>query len=818
MDISFNPNLPTSDNERDALQNSQSLDRRLEARSAKIGCLLATLPQIVWLAEVDGSVTNFNPRWYEYTGLTAEESLGWEFLKAIHPEECEILRDSFAASVIACYQAASNKPSSDPIECRIRGADRTYRWFIRQRTPVRGANGQILKWVGTYTLQEEPLHPVDDRVSGKGRRESSFSLFPFPFSQSNEDSPLCFKEKESSERPVELTPVLATGNQPPAKLRLREQPEGNTAQSVQQRRRNLINELSHAIIWEADATTEQFTFVSESAERLLGYPIEQWLDEPDFWVNLIHPEDRPWTLAVCRKRMFQCRDYELEYRCLAADQRVVWLRDRAFVIRDEQGQAHKRRGLMVDITIAKQAEAELHVRLRQQSAIAQLGQQALLGIPVSTLMDECLSLVCQTLEVEYCQVWELLPDGNTLKLRAGVGWRDGLVGHTQIDASANTQVGYTLQLRQPVVVEDLHSETLWQRAPWLHDHNIISGISAIIGAASSTGKGGGERERGRAGEREKASTFLTGLSIHLHRLTKAPVTPSPPHPLTPSPQPFGVLAAHTSRRRVFSDSDVDFLQSVANVLAGAMQCHQVAQDLIEAKDLLAHTTATLEKRNRELDEFAYITSHDLKAPLRAIANLSQWIEEDIADQLNQENLHQMQLLRGRVLRLEALINGLLQYSRAGRLKAEPELVDVAALLKQVIDTLKPPAQFTITIAPGMPKFITQRLPLQQVFTHLIDNAIRHHPLADGTVIIGGGEQLDTYEFAISDDGVGIAPQFHERVFAIFQTLQAKDSVENTGMGLAIAKRIVEGKGGTIRLQSQEGQGATFYFTWPKVLH
>jgi len=810
MDIPFNPNLPTSDNERDALQNPQSLDQRLEARSANFGCLLATLPQIVWLAEVDGSVTNFNPRWYEYTGLTASESLGWEFMKAIHPEECEILRDSFAASVIASYQAASNKPSIDRIECRIRGADSTYRWFIRQRTPVRGANGQVLKWVGTYTIKEEPLHRVKDRVFGKGKRESSFSLFPLPFSQSNEDSLLCFQEKESSGQPVELTPVLATSNQQSAKLWVREQPVGNTAHSVQQGRRNLVNELSHAIIWEADATTEQFTFVSESAERLLGYPIEQWLDEPDFWVNLIHPEDRQWTLAVCRKRMFQCRDYELEYRCLTADQRVVWLRDRAFVVRDEQGQAHKRRGLMVDITFAKQAQAKLHVHLRQQSAIAQLGQQALLGIPVSALMDECLSLVCQTLEVEYCQVWELLPDGNTLKLQAGVGWRDGLVGHAQIDASANTQVGYTLQLGQPMIVEDLRSETLCRSAPWLHDHNIISGISAIIGGASSTRKGGGEREN--------ALTFSTGLSIGLHLRNFDPVTPSPPHPLTPSPQPFGVLAAYTSRQRVFSQSDVDFLQSVANVLAGAMQCHQVAQDLIEAKDLLTQTKAALEKRNRELDEFAYITSHDLKAPLRAIANLSQWIEEDIADQLNQENLHQMQLLRGRVIRLDALINSLLQYSRAGRLKAEPELVDVAALLKQVIDTLKPPAQFTITIAPGMPKFITQRLPLQHVFTHLIDNAIKHHPLADGTVTIGGGEQLDTYEFAIADDGVGIAPQFHERVFAIFQTLQPKDTVENTGMGLAIAKRIVEGKGGTIRLQSQEGQGATFYFTWPKVLH
>jgi signal transduction histidine kinase len=102
-----------------------------------------------------------------------------------------------------------------------------------------------------------------------------------------------------------------------------------------------------------------------------------------------------------------------------------------------------------------------------------------------------------------------------------------------------------------------------------------------------------------------------------------------------------------------------------------------------------------------------------------------------------------------------------------------------------------------------------------VFTHLIDNAIKHHPSPEGRVEIGCQELEDAYEFSVADNGAGIAPQFHEKVFAIFQTLQARDTVENTGVGLAIAKRIVENKGGTIRLESQEGQGAKFCFTWPK---
>jgi PAS domain S-box-containing protein len=843
MDISFNPNLSTSGNDFDDLPNPQSLARRLETSEARIYGLLATLPQIVWLAQVNGSVTNFNPRWYEYTGLTASESLGWGFLKAIHPEDRDSLRQSYPASAVVSESVASKGGECDPIECRIRGSDGIYRWFIGQRMPVRDTQGQVLEWVAIYTLKDQPLYPLNDSVSDPGTgeggsgsslkraRASSFALFPFASSPSRPDFPLYSQDATSSGRRIELTPVFATGNPPPATLSRRESTLGDTTESAQHRRRNWVNELSHTIIWETDATTEQFTFVSHSAEQVLGYPVEQWLENPDFWVNLIHPEDRQWTVAVCRKKMVQDRDYELEYRCLTADQRVIWLRDRAYVIRDEQGRVHKRRGLMVDITLAKQAEVELQARLRQQVAIAQLSQQALLRTPVSTLMDECLALICQILGVEYCQVWEWLPDDNTLKLRAGVGWRDGLVGQALIDASANTQAGYTLQSGQPVVVENLRGETRFQGSPLLHEHGIRSGLSVIMGSMSLTRQPEGEEDIGNAvlgsqqeqqnsstSTQEEPPTFAPAF------LPQAPLLPclkrqypSELNCATLSPQPWGVLAAHTTRQRVFSQSDVDFLQSVANVLAGAMQSQQTDAALYEATAQLAQTTAALEKRSKELDEFAYITSHDLKAPLRAIANLSQWIEEDIAHQLDAENLHQLQLLRGRVYRLESLIEGLLQYSRAGRLKSDPQDVDVALLLKQVIDTLNPPAQFRITIAPGMPTLLTQRLPLEQVFTHLIDNAIKHHPLADGTVKIDVEEQSDAYEFRVVDDGLGIAPQFHERVFAIFQTLQAKDTRENTGLGLAIAKRIVEGKGGTIRLESQEGQGATFYFTWPKVL-
>lgn len=242
---------------------------------------------------------------------------------------------------------------------------------------------------------------------------------------------------------------------------------------------------------------------------------------------------------------------------------------------------------------------------------------------------------------------------------------------------------------------------------------------------------------------------------------------------------------------------------------------QRASELTSLTTILAQTTALLQKQNQELDQFAYVASHDLKAPLRAIASLSEWIEEDLADQLPEENRHQMHLLRGRVQRMQGLINGLLEYSRIGRVQTESYEVNVGELIKEVIDLLAPPVTFNIEVAEGMPTFRTKRLPLQQVFSNLIGNAIKHHPRIDGHVKISVEERSSYYEFAVADDGAGIAPEYHEKIFAIFQTLQARDQKESTGIGLAIVKKIVETQGGTITLKSQINAGSTFCFTWQK---
>jgi PAS domain S-box-containing protein len=238
-------------------------------------------------------------------------------------------------------------------------------------------------------------------------------------------------------------------------------------------------------------------------------------------------------------------------------------------------------------------------------------------------------------------------------------------------------------------------------------------------------------------------------------------------------------------------------------------------ELTQLNTLLATTATLLEERNRELDQFAYMASHDLKAPLRAIANLSEWIEEDLDGQLPPENQHQMQLLRSRVHRMDALINGLLQFSRIGRSEAIVEPVELAELCNEILDSLAPPASFTIQLPPALPTLNTRRVLLQQVLMNLLNNAVKHHDRPDGTVTLALTERGAVYEFQITDDGPGIDPTHHDRIFEMFQTLDARDTKENTGVGLAIVKKIVESEGGQISVRSQVGQGTTFQFTWLK---
>jgi signal transduction histidine kinase len=217
-----------------------------------------------------------------------------------------------------------------------------------------------------------------------------------------------------------------------------------------------------------------------------------------------------------------------------------------------------------------------------------------------------------------------------------------------------------------------------------------------------------------------------------------------------------------------------------------------------------------------LDSFAYAASHDLKAPLRGIRNLTEWIAEDVKDKTGADTIENLALLRDRVERLDMLLDSLLQHSRVGHVGAAPEDIDIARLIQDIADYIAPRTGFTVTYRGEIHMIHTSKAPLEQVLRNLIGNGLKHHDGDVGAVVVSARDLGNMIEFRVEDDGTGIPPRFHERIFQMFQTLKSRDELEGSGMGLAVVKKSVESHGGTIRVESTPPRrGTTFVFTWEK---
>jgi signal transduction histidine kinase len=234
-----------------------------------------------------------------------------------------------------------------------------------------------------------------------------------------------------------------------------------------------------------------------------------------------------------------------------------------------------------------------------------------------------------------------------------------------------------------------------------------------------------------------------------------------------------------------------------------------------AEERQAQLLKQVEAANQELADFAHVVSHDLKAPLRAIDSLVKWMASDYKDKFDDEGRNQLNLLLGRVKRMHDLIDGILQYSRAGRVREEVVEVDLAELVPAVIDLLAPPAHIRVTVESRLPSVVVERTRISQVFQNLLSNAIKYMDKPQGLVRVGCTEENGFWKFYVSDNGPGIEEKDQQRVFQLFQTLKPWDRADSTGVGLAVVKKAVEMYGGKVWIESKVGEGSTFCFTLPK---
>jgi light-regulated signal transduction histidine kinase (bacteriophytochrome) len=250
-----------------------------------------------------------------------------------------------------------------------------------------------------------------------------------------------------------------------------------------------------------------------------------------------------------------------------------------------------------------------------------------------------------------------------------------------------------------------------------------------------------------------------------------------------------------------------------NALSEELEASAISRAQLE--EIVATRTAQLEEANKELSDFAYIASHDLKAPLRAISQLSAWIVEDYSQVLDKDGKEKLVMLIERTKHMHNLIDGILRYSRIGRKSENVVDIDLHLLVQDIIQILDPPENIQVEIESILPVVKGEPTYLTQVIQNLLSNAIQYIDKPKGLIKIRCELDKKDWAISVSDNGPGIDQKYHAKIFQIFQTLGTKKNEDSTGIGLALVKRIVEKWGGRVWVESVPDQGSTFYFTIPR---
>ncbi len=532
-------------------------------------------------------------------------------------------------------------------------------------------------------------------------------------------------------------------------------------------------------LWFWNLETDILTW-TEQCKAIFGLPADVEMSYEIFQAAL-HPDDRQRTHAAVIRSMAERADYDVEYRSCWPDGSVHWIAAKGSCTYDTTGTPIQMLGVAIEITERKRveealraSEAQLAAEVADMQQLQQISSQLICEDNIDALYEQIVDAAIALMAADIGTIYTIDPDRNRLRLLASRGLHPTAAEQWQsIGLDSNTASGKTAATGQPTSIGDIEACNLPFGSVDL-DCARLSGIRAVQSTPLISRNG-----------------RIVGTICTQWR--------TPHQPSVRRLRLLDVLARQVA--------DLLDRKQAEEALA------ERARELADLNSRLAESKIQLQERNQELNSFVHIVSHDLKAPLRAVANLSQWIEEDFEGTVSANTTEQMNLLRGRIYRMEGMIDGLLEYARVGRQDGQLELVMVADLVAEVIESIAPPPTFKLDIA-AMPTFTANRLLLSQVFANLIGNAFKHHNRPDGCIRISSRELGEFYEFAICDDGPGIAPEYRDRVFVIFQAANPQKNPDSTGIGLSIVKKIVETAGGRIWLESEMGQGTTFYFTWP----
>jgi PAS domain S-box-containing protein len=516
------------------------------------------------------------------------------------------------------------------------------------------------------------------------------------------------------------------------------------------------------IVWEADARTLQFVFVSQQAERILGYPLRQWIEEPSFWKDHLSPADREWAVAFCVQATDEKKPHQFEYRMVAADGRIVWFRDVVTVI-VENNLPVKLRGVMIDITRSKAAEEKSQQSLERIRALNEIGAATSSSLELDVILEALMRKIVLLLPYAAVLVWLKNEETGRLERSACLNIdKAEWVGRELKGVPTLVQVA--TESKTFVVARNVQTD------PRILDH-----------------------------EFHKREGIVSYLGV----------------PLIVKENVLGVLVLLTREEHDFSSDEIDFVSTLAGQTAMAIyNADLYRQTRIQASEL--------SKANRAISDFTAMIAHDLRSPLISVIGVSEMMKDGLFGAVSEDQKKWLGRVMENGRQLVDMIGDFLDVSKleSGRINLTLEEVDLDKLLSAAFDShflLAQNKQIVLRkiVTPSTRLIRADARRLEQVVNNLLSNALKFTP-AGGEIELGSAGDDSNATVWIRDTGIGIAADEIGYLFEKYrQTTSGKTSEQKgTGLGLVICKMIVEAHGGRIGVESAEGKGTTFAFTLP----